>query len=69
MSCLACLVETSKRSFSRAYRKNCVRFIHTDHHIVIGGVAFFLKFNDSRSKRRNVRPKSVARSVRLKFVG
>ena len=48
MSCLACLVETSKRSFSRAYRKNCVRFIHTDHHIVIGGVAFFLKFNDSR---------------------
>jgi hypothetical protein len=32
-------------------------------------VAFFLKFNDSRSKRRNVRPKSVARSVRLKFVG
>src|ERR1700730_24719 len=32
-------------------------------------MSFFLKFNDGRSKRRDVRPKSGAGSVRLKFVG
>jgi hypothetical protein len=66
---LLALLKRRSAALSSANRKNSVGFIHAYHHIVVSGVPLFLKLNNGCGERRNVEPKSAARSVGFEFVG